>query len=92
MGFYGLLFFGVAVGAIVFAIAWIFNKQTKFHIPLVFPSICFGIVTIAAGLIVGAWDGMAISMIGLGTLAFTILPAGSIVVNRYQSKKDNGCK
>ncbi|WP_146013576.1 hypothetical protein [Terribacillus saccharophilus] len=87
MGFYGLLFLGVAVGAIVCAIAWVFNKQTKYHIPLVIPSICFGILIIAAGLLVGAWNGMSISIIGLGTMAFTILPASSIMVNRYQSKK-----
>ncbi|PAF21672.1 hypothetical protein CHH49_09955 [Terribacillus saccharophilus] len=92
MGFYGLLFFGVAVGAIVCAIAWVFNKQSKFHIPLVFSSMCFGILILAAGLIVAAWNGMAISIIGLGTLAFTILPVGGILVNQYQSKKGNGCK
>ncbi|WP_255220678.1 hypothetical protein [Terribacillus saccharophilus] len=40
----------------------------------------------------GAWNGMAISIIGLGTLAFTILPVGGILVNQYQVKKGNGCK
>ncbi|MFP7253545.1 hypothetical protein SFC02_04530 [Terribacillus goriensis] len=87
MGFYGLLLLGASVGAIVCALAWVLNKQTKFHIPLVLPSICFGLLLIAAGLIVGAWTGMAISIIGLGTLAFTILPAGSIICKRYQGKK-----
>lgn len=87
MGFYGLLFLGVAVGAIVCAIAWVFNKQTKFHIPLVIPSICIGILIIATGLIVGRWDGMAISIIGIGALAFTLIPVGVIIIHQYQRKK-----
>lgn len=87
MGFYGLLLLGMAISAIVCAMAWAVNKQTNFHIPLVLPSICFGVFIIAAGLVVGAWDGMSISIIGLGTLAYTILPACSMIVNRFRRKK-----
>nr|WP_318541002.1 YesK family protein [Terribacillus saccharophilus] len=71
----------------VCAIAWVINKKTKFYIPLVIPSICFGIFIIVAGLIVGRWNGMAISIIGIDTLAFTIIPIGGIIVHLYQRKK-----
>lgn len=78
MGFYGLLFFGFALGAVLFALADVIKGRTGKNVPLVMTNIIAGALVILGGVVYGnmrdGWIGMAVAIVGSGILMSIVVP------------------
>lgn len=85
MGFYGLLFTGVFIGIVSYVLAILINKHTNIHIPVWLPSLLIGILIIATGWMIGRWTGMAVSILGVGSVIATIIPISGKIISKLQN-------
>lgn len=87
MGFYGLLFFGFALGAVLFTLVNVINGRLNKNIPLVMTNVIVGVLVILGGVVYGnmqdGWVGMAVLIVGSGILLSIVLP----LIFKLSSKK-----